>query len=83
MCYLIQRTNYLSSINDEIDPSLINNDEYNIIDTQLNLFVDPNTIRIINSLNDPNEEFAYVIGICISLIGIYYFINETIKSVST
>ena len=52
MCYLIQRTNYLSPINDEIDPSLINNDEYNIIDTQLNLFVDPNTIRIINSLNE-------------------------------
>tara|TARA_B110000858_G_C17401609_1_gene292731 strand:- start:204 stop:452 length:249 start_codon:yes stop_codon:yes gene_type:complete len=79
MCYLIQRTNYLPPINDEIDPSLINND-YNIIDTPLNLFVNPNTIRIINSLNDPNEEFSYIIGVCISLIGIYYFINEIITS---
>ena len=62
---------------DNIDQSTQIVSEFNEINTIH--FIDSNLLRLYN--NDPIEELQYVIGIFISLAGIYYFVYEIIKKV--
>ena len=70
------------------DPMIKHIDYDNVPQSVSNFNNIPDIITIIDQeyLNivdiHPNEELQYIVGIMISLVGIYYFVYEIIKKVS-
>ena len=76
MCMPLHKEYYIKPI-ENVDQSTQSVSEFNEINTMY--FVDREFLNLYNS--DPIEDLQYVIGIFISLAGIYYFVYEIIKKV--
>jgi len=76
MCMPLHKEYYIKPM-ENVDQSTQSVSEFNEINTMY--FVDREFLNLYNS--DPIEDLQYVIGIFISLAGIYYFVYEIIKKV--
>jgi hypothetical protein len=78
MCTSFHKADIIKSqYYNEIDPALEDISQFN--DINIIPFIDRDIINMCNQ--DPIEEVKYVIGIMMSLLAIYYFIYNTIKSI--
>ena len=76
MCMPLHKEYYIKPM-ENVDQATQSVSEFNEINTMY--FVDREFLNIYNS--DPIEDLQCVIGIFISLAGIYYFVYEIIKKV--